>query len=340
MDGKLIRDTWRIPVAANESLTLDFDAKPHRIVLEHKAEGGISQPFIRLGIVKKGAWAEANALELASKADVVIIPVGFDATTETEGWDRTFGLPPGQDELIQKIAAVNKNTIVVITSGGGIDMTPWLDRVSGVLQSWYAGQEGGTVLAEILFGVTNPSGRLPVTFERRAEDNPTFANYYPPANSNKIEYREGVFVGYRGYEKNNVKPLFPFGYGMSYATFQYNKLSVKPLSNGHWEVSFAVKNTGKRDGADVAQIYIGSKQDAKVPRPGKELKGFAKVFLAAGETKQVSIKLDQRAFSYYDTNAKSWRAEAGDYEILVGRSSAEIVLRGKASLKNELTSER
>ena len=340
VDGKLIRDRWRIPVAATESSTLNFDAKPHRIVLEHKAQGGIAQPFIRLGIINKGTWVEANALELAQKADVVIIPVGFDATTESEGWDRTFGLPPGQDELIQKIAAVNKNTIVVVTAGGGVDMTPWLDRVPGVLQAWYAGQEGGTALAEILFGATNPSGRLPATFERRAEDNPTFANYYPPAASNKVAYKEGVFVGYRGYEKNNVQPQFAFGSGLSYTTFQYDKLSVKPLNDGQFAVSFVVKNTGSRAGAEVAQVYVGSNKDAKIPRPLKELKGFEKVFLQAGEAKQVTITLDQRAFSYYDVNAKNWRAEAGNYEILVGRSSAEIVLRGKAALPNELTSER
>ena len=340
LDGKLVRDRWVIPVAATESATLTLDAKPHRLVLEHKAQGGIALPFIRLGIVNKGTWVEANALELAKQADVVIIPVGFDATTETEGWDRTFGLPPGQDELIQKIAAVNKNTIVVITSGGGVDMTPWITQVAGIVQSWYAGQEGGTALAEILFGVTNPSGRLPATFERRAEDNPTFANYYPQPNSNKILYSEGVFVGYRGYEKNNVQPLFPFGFGLSYTTFKYDNLSIKPLNDGRFEVSFDVTNTGKQAGADVAQIYVSSKKDSKVSRPVKELKGFEKVFLKAGATKKVSVTLDKRAFSYFDINSKNWRAEAGEYEILVGRSSAEIVLRGKATLENEIESVR
>lgn len=339
VDGKLIRDRWKISAAATESVVLDLDTKPHNIVLEHKAEGGISMPFIRFGIVKKGEWAEANAIELAKNADVVIVPVGFDATTETEGWDRTFVLPPGQDELIQKIAAVNKNVVVVLTAGGGVDMKPWLDQVSGVLHTWYAGQEGGTALAEILFGAANPSGRIPATFEKNAEDNPTFNNYYPQ-NGNRIEYREGVFVGYRGYEKNNVAPLFPFGFGLSYTNFKYDGLSVKPLNDGRFEISFSVKNTGNRDGADVAQIYVGSPKNSKVSRPLKELKGFEKVFLKAGETKKVSITLDKRAFSYFDVNAKNWRADAGDYEILVGRSAAEIVLKGSVSLKNELTSER
>lgn len=340
VDGKLVRDTWRIPVAATESIALPLDAKAHKIVLEFKAKGGIAQPFIRFGIVEKGNWVEANALEMAKNADVVIVPVGFDATTETEGWDRTFSLPPGQNELIQKLAAVNKNVVVVITSGGAVDMSPWIEQVSGVVQAWYAGQEGGTALAEILYGVTNPSGKLPATFERRAEDNPTFSNYYPAADSNKVFYKEGVFVGYRGYEKNNVAPLFPFGFGLSYTTFDYKNLSVKPLNDGRFEVSFDVKNTGKRDGADVPQIYVGSPKNSKVARPVKELKGFEKVFLKAGESKKVSVILDKRAFFYFDVNSKNWRADAGDYDVSVGRSSSEIVLKGKANLKSEMTSER
>jgi beta-glucosidase len=340
VDGKLVRDCWAITKAATDLVTLPFDTKPHQIVLEFKAKGGLSQHFIRLGIVKKGNWVEQNALELAKKADVVIVPVGFNASTETENFDRTFALPPGQNELIQQLAAVNKNVIVVINSGGGVEMSPWIDKVSGVLQAWYLGQEGGTALAEILSGDTNPSGRLPITIERNAEDNPTFNNYYPTPNTNKIGYKEGIFVGYRGYEKYNVKPLFPFGFGLSYTNFQYRNLSVKPLTDGRFEVSFDVKNIGSREGGEVAQVYVGSKKDAKVSRPVKELKGFEKVFLKAGETKKVSVILDKRAFSYFDVNSKKWLAEAGDYEILVGSSAAEIVLKGKANLKSDLISER
>lgn len=340
VDGKLVRDRWAMNIAATEPTTLSLAAKPHKIVLEFKGGGGLSQQFIRLGIVEKGKWVEQNAIELAKKADVVIVSVGFDAVMETEHFDRTFRLPPGQNELIQQLAKVNKNVIVVINSGGGIDMSPWINDVSGVLQAWYAGQEGGTALAEILFGATNPSGRLPATFERKAEDNPTFNNYYPAENSNKVNYKEGIFVGYRGYEKNNVAPLFPFGFGLSYTNFAYSNLLIKPLTDRRFEVSFSVKNTGKMDGADVAQIYVGNKKDSKVSRPIKELKGFEKVFLKAGETKKVSIILDNRAFSYFDVNSKNWRAEAGDYEILVGRSSADIVLKGKVNLKSEITSER
>ena len=340
VDGKSIRDTWRIPVAATESVTVSLAAEQHQIVLEFKADGGLAPPFIRLGVVKKNQWVEANAIELAKKADVVIVPVGFDATTETENWDRTFGLPPGQNELIEKLAAVNKNVVVVINSGGAVEMSAWIDKVSGVLQAWYAGQEGGTALAEILGGDVNPSGRLPITFERRAADNPTFNNYYPQSGTNKVLYREGVFVGYRGYEKNNIAALFPFGYGLSYTSFKYANLSIKPRRDSTFEIAFDVTNIGRRAGSDVAQIYVGAPQNSKVARPIKELKGFEKIFLKPNESKRISVTLDQRAFAYFDVNSKNWRAAAGDYDILIGRSSANIVLNGKANLKTDTTSDK
>jgi beta-glucosidase len=189
----------------------------------------------------------------------------------------------------------------------------------------------------------NPSGRLPVTFERRWEDNPVRDSYYPAAGTKRVVYKEGVFVGYRGYEHNQTKPLFPFGFGLSYTTFAYSNLSVKPLPNSgsgpRYEVSFDVKNTGTREGADVAQVYIGDPQTS-VPRPVKELKGFVKVSLRPGETRQVSVMLDSRALSYYDVNAKQWRAEPGDFNVLVGRSSEQIELRGKLTLPASVAAKR
>jgi beta-glucosidase len=233
------------------------------------------------------------------------------------------------------MTAANKNTIVVMTSGGSVDMNAWLNRVPALVQAWYPGQEGGTALAEILFGDVNPSGRLPVTFERRWEDNPVHDSYYPQAGTKRVVYKEGVFVGYRGYEHNHTKPVFPFGFGLSYTTFKYSNLSIKPVSNSAsgpgYEVSFDVKNTGTREGADVAQVYVGDPQ-TKVPRPAKELKGFVKVSLRPGETRRVSVMLDSRALSYYDVNARQWRAEPGDFNVLVGRSSEQIELRGKLAL--------
>jgi beta-glucosidase len=206
---------------------------------------------------------------------------------------------------------------------------------------WYPGQEGGRALAEVLFGEVNPSGRLPVTFERRWEDNPVHDSYYPGAGTNRVVYKEGVFVGYRGYEKSGTKPLFPFGYGLSYTSFKYSNLQIKTIANAdstgpRYEVSFDMKNTGSNEGADVAQVYVGDTH-AQVPRPAKELKGFTKVSLRAGETKRVTVTLDGRALSYYDANGKQWRADAGDFEVLVGRSSEQIELRGKLTLATAFT---
>lgn len=227
-------------------------------------------------------------------------------------------------------------------------MNGWLDRAPAIVETWYAGQEGGTALAEILFGDVNPSGRLPVTFERRREDNPAHDSYYAKPGTNRIVYQEGVFVGYRGYEKNGATPLFPFGHGLSYTTFEYSELAIKPLAGVSpgggataplYEVSFKVKNTGAREGADVGQVCVGSgaATASRAPRPLKELKGFVKVGLRPGEAKRVSVTLDARAFSYYDAQEKRWRAEPGTYEALVGRSSARIELRGKITLASALT---
>ena len=294
-----------------------------------------------MGISRSGALVDPETKKLAASADVVVLAAGFDPGSESEGADRTFSLPPGQDQLIEEIAAVNKNTIVVLTSGGNVAMNSWLDRVPALLEMWYPGQEGGRALAEVLFGEVNPSGRLPVTFERRWEDNPVHDSYYPAAGTNRVVYKEGVFVGYRGYEKNGTKPLFPFGYGLSYTTFKYSNLAIKTIANGvstnpRFEVSFDMKNTGSNEGADVAQVYVGDSH-AKVPRPARELKGFTKVNLRAGETKRVTVLLDGRALAYYDANGKQWRADAGDFEVLVGRSAEQTELRGKLTLPNGFT---
>jgi len=186
----------------------------------------------------------------------------------------------------------------------------------------------------VLFGDVNPSGRLPVTFERRWEDNPVHDSYYPEPGSKRIVYKEGVFVGYRGYQHNGVRPLFPFGHGLSYTSFKYSGISIKPAAGAgeaRFEVSFDVQNTGNRAGADVAQVYVGQSH-ASVPRPAEELKAFERISLKPGETKHVRLQLNDRSFSYYNATAKQWREDPGEYEILVGRSSEQIELRGKVTL--------
>ena len=331
VDGKLIFDHWSTPMTMVPWTTLSFETSPHKIVLEHRGRSRLPGARLQLGIMQHDAVVSAEAKKLAAIADVVVLAVGFGPDTEGEGADRTFRLPPGQDELVRQIAAINKNVIVLVTSGGAVDMTTWLDSVPAVLQTWYPGQEGGTALAEVLFGDINPSGRLPVTFERQWEDNPAHDSYYPSDSTKHVEYKEGVFVGYRGYEHNGTKPLFPFGYGLSYTTFGYRNLSVARAGN-NVAVSFDITNTGKREGDEVAQVYVGDKH-ANVPRPAKELKGFAKIHLRPGETRHVTVKLDRRAFSYYDINLKQWHVDPGEFDILVGQSVEQIKLRGKLVLK-------
>ena len=338
LDGKLLLDGWTVRKAKVDQATLDLAAGSHKVVFE-KFQGGFNfaGDLVRVGIAPQASLVDPAAKALAAKASVVVLAVGFNDSNEGEDGDRTFQLPTGQEELIREISAINKKTVVVITSGGGVDMRGWLDRVPGVIQAWYPGQAGGTALAEILLGEVNPSGRLPISIEKRWEDNPAHDSYYPDPGTRRVVYRNGVFAGYRGYEHNGVEPQFAFGYGLSYTTFRYGKLAIKPGAKpGAYEVTFEVTNTGKRAGAEVAQLYIGDSH-ASVPRPPKELKGFAKIELKPGETKSVSISLDARAFTYCDVKNNLWRADPGDFDVLVGRSSAAIELKGKISLAAPLT---
>jgi len=213
-------------------------------------------------------------------------------------------------------------------------MTRWIENVPAILHAWYPGQEGGTALAQILLGDYSPSGKLPASLERHWEDNPTFHSYYPEKGGNHVQYSEGIFLGYRHFDRSETKPLFAFGYGLSYSRFTYSKLSVTPQAgslNAPVTVSFELKNTGRREAAEVAELYVGDSH-ASVPRPLKELKGFAKVDLKPGETRRVTLMLERRAFSFYDVQKKDWSAEPGDFTILVGGSSDNIQLRGKFTL--------
>jgi len=338
IDKKLVIDNWKQWYAFVGEVPVALTAGPHEVELDYYAKNGWGKTTANLGIVRPETLVTAEAKSLAAHADAVIVTLGFDTASEGESGDRTFRLPPGQDELINQIAAVNTKTIVVMTSGGGVDMTAWVDRVPALLESWYPGQEGGTALAQLLFGEFNPSGRLPISIERHWEDNATHDNYYPKNGGTKVEYSEGVFVGYRHFDKSTVKPLFPFGYGLSYTSFAYKNLTISPpspdqqISDQQVSVAFDVTNTGTRTGADVAQVYVGD-HHAPVPRPVKELKGFAKINLSPGETKSVTVKLDRRAFSYYDVKNHAWRVAPGDFDLFVARSAADIELTGKVTLR-------
>jgi len=336
VDDKLVFDQWKTATALQDHAALNLSAGPHKIVVEAFQDLPVGGR-LRIGIMDQHKIVSAAAKALAAKADVVIVAAGFDANSESEGSDRTFSLPVGQEELIRELAALNQNTIVTVTSGGNVDPGDWLERVPAYLELWYPGERGGTALAEILFGAVNPSGHLPVTFERRWADNPVHDNYYPESGTNRVVYKEGVFVGYRGYEHTHVKPLYPFGYGLSYTTFQYSHIEVKPegesSTGARYNVTFDVTNTGHRAGADVAQVYV-AEADPKVPRPPKELKGFSRVELAPGETKHGSVSLNPRAFTFYDVTAKHWHADAGKYTVEVGHSSEDVPLHADITLSS------
>ena len=342
VDDNVILDNWTEARALVGLASMRLSASAHKVVVEHHGRPGFLEAKFRFGIVRQGTYVNAAAEKLATSADAVIVAVGFSPDSESEGADRTFGLPPGQDELIEKLASLNKHTIVVVTSGGGIDMRRWVERIPALLETWYPGQEGGTALAEILFGDANPSGRLPVTFERRWEDNPAHDSYYPSPGTVQVTYKEGVFIGYRGYQQSATKPLFPFGYGLSYTTFRYQNLSVRPVSSEKesdsptkprlaYEVSFDITNTGRLEGAEIAQVYVGETRP-QIPRPERELKGFARVNLRPGATQKVEILLDSRAFSYYDTASHQWHVDPGTFTISVGPSVEQIELHSAISL--------
>ena len=261
----------------------------------------------------------------ARQADVDIVNVGFNESSERESNDRPFRLPEYQDSLVQCVASVNPKTVVLMNSGAGVDMTRWIGNVSSLLQVWYAGQEGGTAIAEILTGKVNPSGKLPMTFDRRWEDNPAFPYYYDEDGDKRVTYGEGIFMGYRHYDSSETEPLFAFGHGLSYTDFKYSGLKVMKTGENAFKVSFNVRNSGDFDGAETAQLYIAPVAPA-VERPCKELKGFEKKFIRKGETVRMEIELDSSSFSYYDVDSDAFRCDPGKYRILVGDSSDNILL--------------
>jgi beta-glucosidase len=332
VDGKLVLDRSRSPQPIQTARLRLAAGRAYAIRFEYRH--GDHHARVGLGVRRADTLVDPAAVAMARRADAVVVAAGFEPMTESEGYDRTFALPLGQDDLIAAVRAANPRVVVAITSGGGVDMTRFVDRVPAIVQTWYPGQEGGTALAEILFGDVNPSGKLPVTFERRFEDSAVHDSYYPDAGQ-QILYKESVFLGYRHFDRAGTKPLFPFGHGLSYTRFKYANLSVEPAAltgDAPVTVSFDVTNVGGRRGAEVAQIYVGERKPA-VPRPPKELKGFARVDLRPGETRQIQIALDRRAFSFYDITAKAWRAQPGAFDVLVGSSSRKIELSRSVSVR-------
>ena len=336
-----VPESWTLDLSAGQSVRVVVDYLPGSPVVH-----------FGLGIANEQDLIPAEAKAMAAAADVVVLSVGFKPETEHEGSDRTFELPWGQDALINAIAAINSRTIVTLTAGGGADTRPWLSKVPVLLHTYYPGQEGGTAVAEVLFGKHNPEGKLPVSFDRSWDENPSAPYYYPIKGTDTklritendkppvdrviphLKYDDRLMVGYRYWTTTGKHPLFPFGFGLSYTTFSFTNLQVSSIavSGSTVPVTFDVTNTGSVAGAEVAQLYV-SDPSAKVGRPERELKGFEKVRLAPGERKQVTINLDARAFSYWDSAAHKWTIDPGRFVIRVGDASDHTPLDAELTLK-------
>lgn len=275
-----------------------------------------------------------EAKEAASKADIALVFAGLPLHYESEGIDRThIDLPPSHNKLISEIAQVQENSVVVLTNGSAITM-PWLSEVDGILETWLGGQAGAGATADVLFGKVNPSGKLAETFPMKLEDTPAFFNF--PGEQGEVIYGERIFVGYRYYDEKKMEPLFPFGFGLSYTTFEYSDISVSSKNIKDVDglvVTLKVKNTGETKGKEVVQLYVKD-QESTLQRPEKELKKFAKAELNPGETKEISFELNARDFSYFDGHRKLWIAESGAFDILVGASSRDIKLEETIELQS------
>jgi len=321
----------KIALQAGQAYSVEIDYRRVAGFFDSFEQGGLT------GI--QASWASLEAPPNFVKYDAVIICAGISNEYEGEGQDRPFTLPEFQDELIKNLSTLNHHTIVEFFGGGNFDSHEWINQVTALIETFYPGQNGGQALAEILFGDVNPSGKLPVTFEKKISDNPAFATFPPAINTHpdSIAYSEGIFIGYRGYEHNHIEPLFPFGFGLSYTTFAYSDMDVEPaVFNGTTpvKVTFTVTNKGKRAGAEIAELYVGQ-QNPVITRPIKELKGFEKVFLQPGQSQTITLELNQRSFAYFNTAREEWDALPGTYNILVGGSSQNTPLHGQVSLKSE-----
>lgn len=334
VDGRLVIDDWNDHAPATSISRLRLETgRDHKLKLEYYERTGGAQ--VQLGFKDPVSGRMNEAAAVAAKADAVIVFAGYSDQLEGEAQDRiSMELPEGQDELIETAARVNKNVIVVLQAGSPVLVERWAGKVKAIVQAWYPGGEGGNAIADVLLGHVNPSGKLPVTWPKRWEDSPAFGNY--PGSYGVVDYAEGIYAGYRYFDKKRIAPRFPFGHGLSYTSFKYSALEVKMLNDSSLEpeaeVSLDIKNTGRAVGAEVVQLYVSDTSPA-VERPEAELKSFLRVELAPGEKKRVTFRLDKSAFSFYDENLHAWRAAPGSFELRVGSSSRDMRLKKNIRLK-------
>lgn len=332
-DEKII-DIWSDHATLTGTAVIELKAnEPRNIRVEHYENIGNADLVLGWRIIEENI--QEKAAETAKNSDIAIVFAGLSDATEAESRDRTnLDLPKEQIDLIEAVSKANPQTIVVMTSGAPVLMNEWIEKIPSVVQTFYYGQEGGNAIADILLGNVSPSGKLPATFLKKWEDSPAFGNY--PGDGEKVEYKEGILVGYRWFDTKNIEPQFPFGHGLSYTNFAYSNLKLIRGKAGELTVKFDIKNTGTRDGSEAAQVYVQDVQSS-LSRPEKELKGFDKIFLKAGEKKTISINLKQDAFAFYEPKKSVWIAEKGDFNILVGSSSRDIRLKGDYRIKKNLT---
>ncbi len=339
----LLKNEEILPLNANEKIVFigEFAAKPRyqgggsSHINSHKVDSALDMVNGMDNITYVQGYHEdqddtegllQEAVEAAKKAAVAVIFAGLPDSYESESFDRShMRIPECQNKLIEQVSAVQPNTVVVLHNGSPVEM-PWVDNVKGILEAYLGGQAIGGAIVDILFGNVNPSGKLPETFPRKLEDNPSYLNF--PGEGDKVSYKEGIFVGYRYYDKKKMEVLFPFGHGLSYTTFEYSNLKLSEESIQDTDtvtVTVDITNTGKMAGKEIVQLYVSDKI-SKVIRPVKELKEFAKVELQPKETKTIAFVLGRRAFAYYNTQIHDWHVESGEFDIIIGKSSAEPVL--------------
>ena len=328
LDDAVTVDVWGDHATLTGTAVVDLEAgTPRQVRIEYYEKQGNAD--ISLGWRRIEGDPLQGAVAAASRADVAVVFAGLSDAIETEAKDREdLRLPEVQERLIQAVAAANRNLVVVLNSGGPIVMDAWINRVPSLVHAFYLGQEGGAALADVLFGDVNPAGKLPLTFLRRWEDSPAFKHY--PGEGGAVKYEEGIFVGYRHFDREAIEPLFAFGHGLSYTSFGYSNMALSG-DGGAVSVSFDLENTGSRAGAEVAQIYVRDLQST-VPRPPRELKAFRKVTLNPGERQRVRLALSRADFSFYDPSSHAWVMEPGAFVIEVGGSSRDIRLTAEMNL--------
>lgn len=330
IEGRKVLDVWN-NVAPNErsAVEMPLRARPYEFTLEAHERTG--QAYVRFDWGRAEASTE-RAVRIARASSAAVLFMGLSQLTEAEGWDHKIELPKEQVQLIKAVARVNPRTVVVMHNGSALLVSDWIEGVPALVEAWYPGQAGGQAIAEALVGDISPSGKLPVTFLRRWEDSAAYPIY--PGTGAEARYEDGIYVGYRHVDKAQLPVAFPFGHGLSYVPFAYTDVKVLPVEDAPrtFDLSLKVQNKGRLLAAEVVQVYV-SERKPLVDRPPQELKGFAKVHLAPGEEKDVRVRLDARAFSFYDVKKGAWHINPGVFDLRIGASSRDIRLAAQVEIE-------